>query len=641
MVTVVFENANAGTVLQQGPFERYLIARYGYASSYYSVCHPSAPNYLALTSGSSLQCGSDGYSVYSKTNIADQVSKGGLTWAAYMESMPSPCYTGNTHFYAVRHDPFVYYQDIVDNSSRCSSHVLNFTSWNDAVNSSSIPNYVFISPNVLNDGHNTNVSYADSWLKGWLSPLLNDSWAQSTAFFIVYDESSGSSSGYDGLNGGRVYFTAVGPDVRMNSTIATNTSHYNLLTTTEWLLGLNPIGGNDTGTSFPPMTSLFRTPSTTLYSLSGRVLAQRNGSPLLRANVTVAGVRSTYSNISGDYQFSLSNGTYSVGATAPGFVPETTSLTIAGKAVIQNFSLKGSEYLVSGGVFDSSGGAPIGGAAILLGTTLESLTNATGNFTFSIASGTYLISAAAAGYATVATSIVMKENDTTLNFLLPSLSPRTYALSGTVSYQSNRTVAAGALVYLNWKSPERTGSNGSFLFNIPNGTYNLTVEMGGFYNSTTRINIHGYPYVMDAFLVSNRTYQLAGTVYSNETRQYLSGAIVSLNSDHPQTTDAEGNFLFAVKDGTYTLTISCSGYISTNRTISINASSRPANLSVYLIPEPLPSRGRILPSAWPSTYVAGGVIVIAAIGGVAAWVALRRRSGRGGLDLRKAGRNGE
>src|SRR5690348_4853508 len=71
VVVVVLENAKRSTVLQNGPFEDYLQKRYAYASHYYAVCHPSAPNYLAMTAGSTFQCGSDSHSNYSTENLGE------------------------------------------------------------------------------------------------------------------------------------------------------------------------------------------------------------------------------------------------------------------------------------------------------------------------------------------------------------------------------------------------------------------------------------------------------------------------------------------------------------------------------------------------------------------------------------------
>jgi hypothetical protein len=340
VVTVLLENENSGTVLSQGPFEQYLIRRYGYANNYYAICHPSAANYLGISSGASHQCGSDSYNVYNSPNIADLVQNAGLTWGGYMESMPSPCDTSDGGNYVVRHDPFVYYSDIVSNAGRCDSHVVDFTAWNSSVNSGDIPNYAFITPNVLDDGHNTNVSYADHWLKGWLSPLMNDSFFQSTVFFITYDESGSTTTGYDGLDGGKVYFAAVGPDVSANFTYTANAAHYDLLATTEWLLGVGDTGNNDCSASFPPMESLFEPSNSRMYVLSGQVIATDTGKGISGATVEAGCGSSATTNSSGGYELDLANGTYVLTVSATGFASENGSVVVAGAPRTENFELK-------------------------------------------------------------------------------------------------------------------------------------------------------------------------------------------------------------------------------------------------------------------------------------------------------------
>src|SRR5579875_933551 len=257
VVLILFENAERSTVLSNGPFFRHLAYSYESASNYYGVTHPSAPNYLALTDGRPMQSGSDAYHVYNETNLADLLEAHHLTWGAYLESMPSPCDTHNAQPYAVKHNPFVYYSDIVNNPARCQAHDQSLDAWNASVASGTVPNFAFIAPNMNDDGHNTSVAYADHWLEGFLSPLLNDSFFQHTVFFLTWDEGL-NSVGFDNrTQGGNVLLEAISPFVPSGSVYSQNANHYSLLTTIEWLLGLPSCGGNDNPANYPPMTPLF------------------------------------------------------------------------------------------------------------------------------------------------------------------------------------------------------------------------------------------------------------------------------------------------------------------------------------------------------------------------------------------------
>lgn len=264
VVTILLENEEASSVFEAGPYETYLAEHYTYTAEDYAVCHPSEPNYLALTGGSTFgRCGTDAYTVIDNESIADLIQLRGLSWGEFAESMPVPCDTHNAYPYMVKHNPFVFYQDIVNNSARCDSHVVNFTAWNADVAANTVPNYAFITPNMLNDGHDTSVSYADAWLSGWLAPLLKQPFAKSTLFIVTYDEgatNNGYSVGNTSLWGGQIFTVFVSPYTRDGGLYAPPVSHYNVLTTTEWLLGIGSLGNNDSVVDFPPMITAFHFP---------------------------------------------------------------------------------------------------------------------------------------------------------------------------------------------------------------------------------------------------------------------------------------------------------------------------------------------------------------------------------------------
>src|SRR5437016_14180766 len=71
-------------------------ARYGHAKTYYGVTHPSQPNYIAATSGSTNGVPDDNDITISVPNIVDQLEANGKTWRAYMQSL-SLCVTKLDH----------------------------------------------------------------------------------------------------------------------------------------------------------------------------------------------------------------------------------------------------------------------------------------------------------------------------------------------------------------------------------------------------------------------------------------------------------------------------------------------------------------------------------------------------------------
>jgi phosphatidylinositol-3-phosphatase len=503
VITILLENENLETALQQGSFEDYLVTHYGFASHFYAACHPSAPNYLAITSGDTLQCGTDAYEVHSEANIADLVQGAGLTWGAYEESMPAPCYTADSGNYIAHHDPFISYANIVNNASRCTSHVMPLSAWNSSVAAGTIPNYVFITPNVLDDGHDTGVTFADHWLRNWLSPLLNESLFQSSVFFIVYDESKNLNTGFQGFDGGPVYFAAVGPDVIMNSTYSANVTDYNLLTTTEWLLGLGSLGHNDNWTDFPPMRSLFRvnstTPPATLYEIAG-VTTMANSSKVAGATIyanTTTNSSVAQANATGGFNISLPNGTYVLTAIALSCSPSSKNVTIAGAPDLNlTLVLSPRLYAFQGLVINSTSSAPISNASVFVNSSAvpqHTTSSSTGDFTLDLSAGTYSLEISAYHYKTLNSTLAVGPSNLTATYALQSVGRPLFTVHVTINLanQSAPVPNATIIVAIPNGSESVTARNGSAELSLPNGTYEAVVEAPGLAPAVLRITVNG------------------------------------------------------------------------------------------------------------------------------------------------------
>src|SRR5439155_14274111 len=171
VVVVVMENKSASSIIgntSQASYINGLAAQYSYASNDFAISHPSLPNYLALTGASTFGITSDcspSVCPVNATNLMDRIEGAGLSWKAYMESMPSACSTTDSYPYAVKHNPFVYYNDIRNNASRCQSHVVPFTQLStDLQRTTTTPAFSWITPNMCNDSHDCSIATGDSWL---------------------------------------------------------------------------------------------------------------------------------------------------------------------------------------------------------------------------------------------------------------------------------------------------------------------------------------------------------------------------------------------------------------------------------------------------------------------------------------------
>jgi hypothetical protein len=303
VVVVVLENEVLSEVKAHGHYETYLAGTYGNVTNQYAACHPSAPNYLSIVSAETFQCGSDNWNNYTNTTLMDQVHAAGLTWGAYAESLPSNACTSpgtaTIGLFATRHVPALYFANVTASASSCDTHVLSSNVFNDSVANGTLRNFSFYTPNLCDDGHNgcggntTNAqmtSQADTWLKDWLSPILNHTGKYSspkeqalinhTAFLLTWDEGTGSNAGFgsggikggdnyawcqqngatnDAICGGHIYTAIVSP-YSLHRSFTTKDSTYGITATIEWLLHLKPLdnpGHYDQRVLFPAYKGLF------------------------------------------------------------------------------------------------------------------------------------------------------------------------------------------------------------------------------------------------------------------------------------------------------------------------------------------------------------------------------------------------
>ena len=168
------------------------------------------------------------------TNIGDQVEASGRTWKAYMEGMPSSCYLGDAYPYMQKHNPFIYYDNIRTNASRCAAHVVPFAQFSTDLARNNAPNLAWITPNMCNDMHDCGVSTGDGWLRSVVPTITGSpAFRNGGVLFITWDEGSSSAGCCGDAWGGRVATLVISPRAisGFRSSVAEN--HYGLLRTIE------------------------------------------------------------------------------------------------------------------------------------------------------------------------------------------------------------------------------------------------------------------------------------------------------------------------------------------------------------------------------------------------------------------------
>ncbi|MGD0636693.1 MAG: alkaline phosphatase family protein [Nitrososphaerales archaeon] len=239
------------------PFLESLISKYAFAANYYSVTEPSLPNYLALTGGSTFNVADDNPPP-ANVQPAGVKSLGALfdakrkAWRAYIESMPAPCAQADAYPYAAKHNPWVFYSSITGRSAYCAKHVVDFNALAaDIAGRSPLPNFAWITPNMEDDGHDTSITFADTWLNGFLAPLIRDPRIMAdTVFFIVADETHlphSTDNTCPSQKGGQVFCVLVGRPEIVKAGYASKVAynHYSVLATIEKIFRLGDLGRCD------------------------------------------------------------------------------------------------------------------------------------------------------------------------------------------------------------------------------------------------------------------------------------------------------------------------------------------------------------------------------------------------------------
>ena len=243
---IVMENEESTGIMgnNAAAYINALATGHGLATQYFAVSHPSLPNYLALTAGSTFGIASDCTGCYvNATNIADQVESSGRSWKGYLESMPSSCYVGDAYPYMQKHNPFIYYNDVRTNPARCAEHVVPFTQLSTDLVNGTVPNLAWITPNMCNDMHDCSIATGDAWLANVVPGILASSAFQNGGvLFITWDEGESSAGCCGNATGGQVATLVIAPNgvAGLRSTIAE--THYSLLRTIEDAWGLSALG---------------------------------------------------------------------------------------------------------------------------------------------------------------------------------------------------------------------------------------------------------------------------------------------------------------------------------------------------------------------------------------------------------------
>jgi phosphatidylinositol-3-phosphatase len=238
---IVMENKEYGDVIgsSSSPFVNSLARRYASATGFFGVRHPSLPNYLALTAGTTFgvdsnctDCQQDGES------IVDQLEAAGVSWKAYMGGMPSACFRGAfSGQYAKKHDPFMYYRRVADDRARCAKVVPESVLAAD-VRAGRLPTFGFLTPGLCDDTHDCPLEQGDRYLARTVPAILAELGPRGY-LVLTWDEGDSDRGCCGGLAaGGQIATVIAGAGVKRGASLPGPYTHYSTLRLIEDSLGL-------------------------------------------------------------------------------------------------------------------------------------------------------------------------------------------------------------------------------------------------------------------------------------------------------------------------------------------------------------------------------------------------------------------
>jgi phosphatidylinositol-3-phosphatase len=243
LVTFIVENHSFNEMRAEMPWVAELADRYGYATNYAALTHPSLPNYLAIAGGESFGVTDDeppsvhrlpGSSVFGQT-----LDVGG-TARLYAEGMNGNCELVPDGAYAVKHNPWAYF---VDERDECASQDVPLDQLSGDVRTGNLPAVGMVVPNLCNDAHDCSLTQADSWLRDQVGTMMTgpDWRAGRLAIVITADED-------DRSDGNHILTVVAHPGID-HKVVTAPMTHYALGRAYAEVGGFQPLGNSRTATS--------------------------------------------------------------------------------------------------------------------------------------------------------------------------------------------------------------------------------------------------------------------------------------------------------------------------------------------------------------------------------------------------------
>jgi acid phosphatase len=254
-VLVFIEENHSLSQMRTGmPYAFGLARRFGYATSFRAVRHPSLPNYIAIAGGQTYGITNDNppsANPVGGPSVFGQALAAGKTAGVYVDGMPERCATGDGGSgYAVKHNPWPYF---VNERAACRRYDMPLDRLRQTIASGALPNVGMVIPNLCNDGHDCPLATADGWFKDWMTALFaGPDWRSGhLAVVLTADEDDTSA-------GNKVLTMVIHPSQKAN-VVSSPLNHFSLTRLYEEVAGTSYLFR---AASAPSVTTAFDLPLT-------------------------------------------------------------------------------------------------------------------------------------------------------------------------------------------------------------------------------------------------------------------------------------------------------------------------------------------------------------------------------------------
>ena len=232
LLVFVEENHSLDGMTAGMPYTASLAERYGYATDYHAIRHPSLPNYIAIAAGSTYGVADDKVPAYhrlSGRSVFGQALRNHRSAATYAESMPVLCGRANAGAYAPNHNPWTYF---AGERAGCRAHDRSLSAFGSDVAAGRLPRVGMVVPNLRHDAHDGSLATADTWFKAQMTKVFAGAEWRSGRLAVVL------TADEDDHTQGNTVLTVVihpSPDHRVETTRLT---HYSLTRLYDEVAGL-------------------------------------------------------------------------------------------------------------------------------------------------------------------------------------------------------------------------------------------------------------------------------------------------------------------------------------------------------------------------------------------------------------------